>query len=91
MTLSNVRFATRFADTATNQSHMKAGLKSTWHLSFCADNSDRSAEPQRIEALAIGRWVAISGAAFTTGTGANTSVGLSLLLGLGNVRLGSRH
>jgi hypothetical protein len=43
---------------------------------------------QRIEALAIGRWVAISGAAFTTGTGANTAVGLSLLLGLANVRLG---
>ncbi|MES2697059.1 MAG: patatin-like phospholipase family protein [Verrucomicrobiota bacterium] len=44
--------------------------------------------PQRIEALALGRWIAISGAAFTTGTGSNTSVGLSLLLGLANVRLG---
>jgi hypothetical protein len=46
------------------------------------------APPQKIEALALGRWVAISGAAFTTGTGANTSVGLSLLLGLANIRLG---
>jgi hypothetical protein len=45
-------------------------------------------EPRRIEALAVGRWVAISGAAFTTGTGATTNVGLSLLLGLANVRLG---
>jgi hypothetical protein len=42
----------------------------------------------QIEALSLGRWVAISGAAFTTGTGANTQVGLSLLLGLANVRLG---
>lgn len=45
-------------------------------------------EYPRMEALSLGRWVAISGAAFTTGTGANTSLGLSLLLGLANVRLG---
>ena len=45
-------------------------------------------EHHLIEALALGRWVAISGAAFTTGTGASTSLGLSLLLGLANVRLG---
>ncbi len=56
--------------------------------SLCADKSGQSPAPQRIEALALGRWVAISGAAFTTGTGASTSLGLSLLLGLGNVRLG---
>lgn len=42
----------------------------------------------QIEALSLGRWVAISGAAFTTGAGANTQLGLSLLLGLANVRLG---
>jgi len=47
----------------------------------------KHASPQ-IEALSLGRWVAISGAAFTTGTGANTQLGLSLLLGLANVRLG---
>jgi hypothetical protein len=47
-----------------------------------------AAPRQAIEALPLGRWVAISGAAFTTGTGANTSLGLSLLLGLANVRLG---
>jgi hypothetical protein len=46
------------------------------------------AGPSRIEALPLGRWVAISGAAFTTGAGANTRLGLSLLLGLANVRLG---
>ena len=49
---------------------------------------DEVAPPQMIEALPIGRWVAISGAAFTTGTGSNTQLGYSLLLGLGNVRLG---
>ncbi len=43
---------------------------------------------QHVEALALGRWVAVSGAAFTTGTGATTSFGLSFLLGLANVRLG---
>ncbi len=42
----------------------------------------------RIEALSLGRWISISGAAFTTGTGANTTLGLSLLLGLANIRLG---
>lgn len=58
---------------------------------LCEHRDDAVAGPapaQRIEALALGRWVAISGAAFTTGTGANTSTGLSLLLGLANVRLG---
>jgi hypothetical protein len=41
-----------------------------------------------VEQLALGNWVAISGAAFTTGLGARTSIGMSLLLGLANVRLG---
>lgn len=50
--------------------------------------SKKGGEPQRIEALSVGRWVAVSGAAFTTGTGSSTSLGLSLLLGLANVRLG---
>lgn len=42
----------------------------------------------RIEALSLGRWASISGAAFTTGIGSRTQLGLSLLLGLANVRLG---
>jgi hypothetical protein len=42
----------------------------------------------RVQALSLGNWVAISGAAFTTGLGAQTSLSLSLLLGLANVRLG---
>ncbi len=40
------------------------------------------------ETLPLGDWVGISGAAFSTGLGARTSLGLSLLSGFGNVRLG---
>jgi hypothetical protein len=40
------------------------------------------------EELTIGQWVGISGAAFSTGLGARTSLGLSILCGLANVRLG---
>ena len=40
------------------------------------------------ERLSIGTWAGISGAAFSTGMGARTSLGLSLLCGFGNVRLG---
>jgi hypothetical protein len=39
--------------------------------------------------LTIGQWIGISGAAFTTGLGRATSLGMSLLLGLANVRLGN--
>lgn len=40
------------------------------------------------EPLPLGDWVGVSGAAFSTGTGAQTSVGISLLTGFANVRLG---
>jgi hypothetical protein len=40
------------------------------------------------EGLHLGDWTSISGAAFTTGLGSRTSLALSLLLGLANVRLG---
>jgi hypothetical protein len=40
------------------------------------------------EPLSLGSWVAVSGAAFTTGLGSRTSLSLSVLLGLANVRLG---
>jgi len=40
------------------------------------------------EQLTVGQWLAISGAAFSTGLGSRTSLGLSLLTGLANVRLG---
>jgi hypothetical protein len=40
------------------------------------------------DVLDLGHWVAISGAAFSTGLGYRTSLGLSLLAGLFNIRLG---
>jgi hypothetical protein len=40
------------------------------------------------EALPLGRWVSISGAAFSTGTGSQTTVPMALLAGIFNVRLG---
>ncbi len=42
----------------------------------------------RPEWLTIGNWVSISGAAFSTGLGSQTTLGMSLLCGLANVRLG---
>lgn len=36
----------------------------------------------------VGQWIGVSGAAFTTGLGRSTSLGVSLALGLSNVRLG---
>lgn len=42
----------------------------------------------RPEELTIGNWVSISGAAFSTGLGSRTTLGMSLLCGLANVRLG---
>ncbi len=43
----------------------------------------------RQDPLSVGQWIGISGAAFTTGLGRTTSLGISLLLGLANVRLGT--
>lgn len=40
------------------------------------------------ESMALGSWIGISGAAFSTGIGRGTSIGKSLLLGIANVRLG---
>jgi hypothetical protein len=40
------------------------------------------------EPMTVGQWIAISGAAFSTGIGYRTSLGLSLLAGFANVRLG---
>ncbi|MCU7647589.1 patatin-like phospholipase family protein [Pseudomonas piscis] len=38
--------------------------------------------------LSLGGWIGVSGAAFSTGLGRATSLGMSLVLGLANVRLG---
>jgi hypothetical protein len=42
----------------------------------------------RPEELDLGTWISVSGAAFTTGLGSRTSLGLSLLCGFFNVRIG---
>ena len=48
----------------------------------------RNPDGVRIEVPTLSKWVAVSGAAFTTGLGSQTNLGLSLLLGLSNMRLG---
>jgi len=40
------------------------------------------------ESLSVGQWTSISGAAFSTGVGARTSLAMCLLCGLANIRLG---
>jgi len=40
------------------------------------------------EALSVGRWMSISGAAFSAAAGANTTVPIAILAGMFNVRLG---
>jgi len=48
----------------------------------------RGFDTAEVEPLRLSQWIATSGAAFSTGSGRNTRVALSLLLGLLNVRLG---
>lgn len=43
---------------------------------------------EEFECLSLGQWTAISGAAFSTGMGGQSSIGLSLLTGYFNLRLG---
>ncbi|MBB3609861.1 GMC oxidoreductase [Rhizobium sp. BK602] len=47
-----------------------------------------SSETATVEQLTLGRWLAISAAAVSTGAGRTSSLPMSLLLGLLNVRLG---
>jgi hypothetical protein len=44
--------------------------------------------PFKPERLSLGQWVAISGAAFSTGVGSQTNLFMSMLAGFANVRLG---
>lgn len=44
--------------------------------------------PVVVESLSLGTWVAVSGAAFGTGEGRNTSGSMALLMGMVNLRLG---
>ena len=48
----------------------------------------KKSNTREVQSLTLGHWIAISGAAFGTGMGQNTSLGTSLLTGLANIRLG---
>ncbi len=48
----------------------------------------KGSETAEVEPLSLATWTAISGAAFSTGTGRSTTLPLSLFMGLANVRLG---
>jgi hypothetical protein len=54
---------------------------------FASTRSKRAAGDVT-SSLTLGEWVGVSGAAFTTGLGRSTHLGMSLLLGFANVRLG---
>lgn len=54
----------------------------------CVGSRAVIATPDAVKSMMLGDWIGISGAAFTTGMGANTSLPLSFLLALFNVRLG---
>jgi hypothetical protein len=57
-----------------------------YHM-FDADHPDRK-KNQVVEAMSLANWVSVSGAAFSTGMGANTRSGLAVLLAFFNIRLG---
>ena len=48
----------------------------------------KESESAEVESLTLGGWIAVSGAAFTTGVGRATTLPFALFLGLANVRLG---
>jgi hypothetical protein len=60
--------------------------KSGWKVFRFAGDKDAKQFPA--DHLSLGQWLGISGAAFSTGLGARTNLGLSLLAGLANIRLG---
>jgi choline dehydrogenase-like flavoprotein len=50
--------------------------------------ADKDGKPVHVEQLRLGQWIGISGAAIGTGEGYSTSLPMSLLFGLANIRLG---
>ena len=50
--------------------------------------ADKDGNPVHVEQLRLGQWVGISGAAIGTGEGYSTSLPMSLLFGVANIRLG---
>lgn len=66
---------------------MPRASKSMYHFA----NRIMTPEPDNIvhlESVPLGNWVSVSGAAVSTGLGAKTNLGMSLAMGLMNVRLG---
>jgi hypothetical protein len=57
-----------------------------WYTGF--PKSDRLGSPSS-RPMGVGQWIGTSGAAFSTGIGRETSLGMSLLMGAANVRLGT--
>jgi hypothetical protein len=66
----------------------RRGLKPMASPSGFSIFEQRQADTIEPEPLDLGHWLAISGAAVSTGAGSNTSLGASLLCGLANARLG---
>jgi hypothetical protein len=52
------------------------------------EQTGRKCKPIDVEPLQLGQWVGISGAAVSTALGAGTTLGLSLLAGIFDIRLG---
>ena len=85
------------AETGSLMGSMRDGLLRAWRrltgrqspaVEGCGPPAQRVTPSNAPEAMSIGSWIGISGAAFSTGLGRGTSIGKSLLLGLANVRLG---
>ncbi|NOV27019.1 hypothetical protein E5S69_26340 [Cupriavidus necator] len=55
----------------------------------CCPDASWPSSGKLAQALTVGDWIAISGAAVSTGLGRATTLGTSLLLGLANLRLGT--
>lgn len=55
----------------------------------CQDWFGRLRETSVNRPLTVGQWIGISGAAFSTGIGRETTLGMSLLMGSANIRLGT--
>lgn len=54
----------------------------------CLRDAPPVGQSEIFQPLSIGQWIGVSGAAFTTGLGRTSSLGISLVLGLANIRLG---
>ena len=71
--------------------HHLVAARDGWHVFPSAEDAYRvfnAKDGERPEPLSLGRWMSISGAAFSAAAGANTTVPLAILSGMFNIRLG---